>query len=68
MLCVSRKRNNALRREFHFDSGDINVSMGQGKKTLKRNLVPAFEDMKKPNVESKRKPPAARKSSFEEIE
>ena len=41
--------------------------MGQGRKTLKRNVVPTFEDLKKPVVESKRKPPAARKSLFEEI-
>ena len=41
--------------------------MEQGKKTLKRNVVPTFEDLKKPVVESKRKPPAARKSLFEEI-
>ena len=38
------------------------------KKTLKRNVVPTFEDMKKPVVESKREPPAARKSLFKEIE
>ena len=42
--------------------------MGQGKKkTLKRNVVPTFADLKKPVVESKRKLPAARKSLFEEI-
>ena len=40
--------------------------MGQGKKSLKRNVVPTFEYMKKPVVESKRRPPAARKSLFEE--
>ena len=52
---------------FYFDAGDINVSMGQGKKTLKRNVVPTFEDMKKPGVESKKKHPATRISLFEEI-
>ena len=31
--------NNALMREFHFESGGINVSMGQGNRTLKRNMV-----------------------------
>ena len=35
--------NNALICEFHFDSGDINASMGQGKKTLKRNVVRRLE-------------------------
>ena len=59
--------NNAPICEFHFDSGDINISMGQGKKTLKRNVVVTFENLKKPVVERKRKPPAARKSLFEEI-
>ena len=59
--------NNALICQFHFDSGDINVPMGQGKKTLKRNVVSTFEDLKKPVVQSKRKPPAARKVLFEEI-
>ena len=59
--------NNALIFEFHFDSGDINVSMRQGKKKLKRNVVLTFEDLKKPVSESIRKPPAARKSLFEEI-
>ena len=58
--------NNALICEFHLDSGDINVSMGQGKKTLKRNVVTTFKDLKKPVVESKRKPLAVRKSLFEE--
>ena len=53
--------------EFHFRSGDINVSVGQGKKTLKRNVVVTFEDLKKPVFESKWKPPGARKSLFEEI-
>ena len=53
--------NNALICEFHFDSGDINVSTVQDKKTLKRNVVPTFEDLKKPVVGSKRK------SLFEEI-
>ena len=48
--------NNALICEFYFDSGDVNASMGQGKKTLKRNVVPTFEDMKKPVAESKRNP------------
>ena len=52
---------------FIFDSGDINVSMGQGKKTLKRNVVPTFKDLEKPVLESKRKPVAARKPLFEEI-
>ena len=41
--------------------------MGQGKKTLKRNVVVTFEDLKKPVFESKWKPPGARKSLFEEI-
>ena len=41
--------------------------MGVGKKMLKRNVVPIFEDLKEPVVENKRKPPAARKSLFEEI-
>ena len=41
--------------------------MGPGKKTLIENVVPTFEEMKKPAVESKRKPLAARKSLFEEI-
>ena len=59
--------NNSLICEFHFDLGDINVSMVQGKKTLKRNVAPTFEDLKKPVVGSKRKPLAARKSLFEEI-
>ena len=59
--------NNALICEFHFESGEINVSMTQGKKTLKCNVVPTSEDLKKPFVESKNKPPAARKSLFEEI-
>ena len=40
--------------------------MGQDKKPLKRNLVPTFEDLKKPAVEYKRKTPA-RKSLYEEI-
>ena len=31
--------NNALMRQFHFESGGINVSMGQGNRTLKRNMV-----------------------------
>ena len=52
--------NNALICEIYFDSGDVNASMGQGKKTLKRNVVPTFENMKKPVAESKRNPPAAR--------
>ena len=55
--------NNALICVFHFDSGDMNVFLGQGKKTLKRNVVPTFEDLEKPVVEGKRKLPAARKSS-----
>ena len=41
--------------------------MGQGKKTLKRNVVRTFEALKKPVVQSKRKPTAARKVLFEEI-
>ena len=41
--------------------------MGQGKKTLKRNVILTFKDLKKPAVESKRKSPAARKSLLEEI-
>ena len=41
--------------------------MGVGKKMLKRNVVPIFEDLKEPVAENKRKPPAARKSLFEEI-
>ena len=53
--------------DFIFDSGDINVYMGQGKKTLKRNVVPTFKDLKKTVLESKRKPLAARKPLFEEI-
>ena len=61
------KGNNALICEFHFDSGDKNLFMGQGKKRLERNVDPKFEDMKKPVVESKREHPAARKSLFEEI-
>ena len=41
--------------------------MGQGKKTLKRNVVRTFEALKKPVVQNKRKPTAARKVLFEEI-
>ena len=41
--------------------------MGQGKKTLKRNVVSTLEELKNPVAESKRKPPTARKSLFEEI-
>ena len=41
--------------------------MGQGKKTFKSNVVATFENMKKPVVESKRKPAVTRKSLFEEI-
>ena len=37
------------------------------KKHSKSNVVPTFEDMKKPAVKSNRKPAAARKSLFEEI-
>ena len=58
--------NNAFICEFIFDSDYINVSIAQGKKTFKRNVAPTFEDIKKPVVKSKRKPPAARKSLFEE--
>ena len=57
----------ALICQFHSDSGGINVSMGQGKKTLKRNVVRTFEALKKPVVQNKRKPTAARKVLFEEI-
>ena len=39
--------NNALILEFHFDPSAINVSMGQGEKTSRRNVVSTFEDMKK---------------------
>ena len=59
--------NNAFICEFIFDSDYINVSIAQGKKTFKRNVAPTFEDIKKPVVKSKRKPPAARKSLFEEV-
>ena len=41
--------------------------MDRVKKTLKCNAVPTFEDLEKPDFESKRKPPTARKSLFEEI-
>ena len=36
--------------------------MGQGKKILKHNVVPTFEDLKKPVAESKRKPPCSKKT------
>ena len=42
--------------------------MGQGIKSLNLDVVSTFENLKKLVVESKRKPPAARKSLFEEIE
>ena len=58
--------NNALICEFHFDPGDINVSIIQGKKTLKYNSVPTLEDLKKPVVECKKKPAVAKKSFFEQ--
>ena len=48
--------NNAVICEFDIDSGDINASMGHGKKTLKCNVVPTFEDLKKPVVEKKGNP------------
>ena len=54
--------NNALICEFHFDSDNINVCMGQGIKTLRRSVVPTFENMSKPVAESDRKPHAARKT------
>ena len=37
--------NNALICEFHLDSDDINILMRQSKKTLKRSVVPTFEDL-----------------------
>ena len=40
--------NNAAICAFHFDSDDVNGSMRQVKKTIKRSVVPTFEDMKKP--------------------
>ena len=42
--------------------------MGQGTKSLNLDVVSTFENLKKLVVENKRKPPAARKSLFEEIE
>ena len=58
--------NNALICEFHFDPGHINVSIIQGKKTLKYNSVPTLEDLKKTVVECKKKPAAAKKLFFEQ--
>ena len=52
--------NNALICEFHFDPGDINVFIIQSKKSLKCNSVPTLEELKKPVVECKKKPAAAK--------
>ena len=57
--------DNALLCEFHFDSKDINVSIGMGKKTLKRKTVPTFPDMQSSPI-SKRKSPTKR-ILFEEV-
>ena len=56
--------NNTHICEFRFDSGDIHISIGQGKKkTLRRSVFKhSFEDMKKPVVEGEKKPQVIRKS------
>ena len=50
--------DNVLICDYYFKSGDINVSIGRGKKTLKHCSIPAFTDMKKHVSEGRRKPPA----------
>ena len=54
--------NNTLISEFHFESGVINVSMGQIKETLKLNVVSTFEETKNLFLEKNRILPVARKS------
>ena len=49
-ILAKRRQNNPPICEFHFDSGNINVSMGQEKKVIKRTVVPTFDDMKVPVV------------------
>ena len=53
--------------EFPFKNEDINISIGQGKKTLGKNVAPNFDDFKKtPAAQSKGKTPTERKLLFKQ--
>ena len=46
--------------EFHFETKDIKVSLGRGRKTVRKGAVPKLFSFKKPRTPSKRKSPKKR--------